>query len=89
MCYVDIATGYELDDQGVGVPIPVGKEFSLLHVVQIGSGSHPASYPMGTGGGLSQGVKLAGREADHSPPKSTEVEKTWVHTYIFLYAFMA
>jgi hypothetical protein len=29
---------------------------SLLHVVQTGSGAHPASYPMGTGG-----------KADHSP----------------------
>jgi hypothetical protein len=27
-----------------------GQEFSLLHVVQAGSGAHPTSYPMGTGG---------------------------------------
>jgi hypothetical protein len=26
------------------------QEFSLLHVVQIGSGAHLTSYPMGTGG---------------------------------------
>jgi hypothetical protein len=26
------------------------QEFSLLHVVQTGSGAHPVSYPMGTGG---------------------------------------
>jgi hypothetical protein len=26
------------------------EEFFLLHVVQTGSGTHPASYPMGTGG---------------------------------------
>jgi hypothetical protein len=32
------------------------QEFSLLHVVQIGSGTHPVSYPMGTGG-LFPGVK--------------------------------
>jgi hypothetical protein len=31
------------------VRVPVGSEFSLLHVVQTGSGAHPASYPMGTG----------------------------------------
>jgi hypothetical protein len=36
-----------------------GQEFSLLHVVQTGSGAHPASYPMGTGGSLSE-VKAAG-----------------------------
>jgi hypothetical protein len=26
-----------------------GQEFLLLHVIQTGSGAHPASYPMGTG----------------------------------------
>jgi hypothetical protein len=25
-----------------------GQEFSVLHVVQTGSGAHPTSYPMGT-----------------------------------------
>jgi hypothetical protein len=52
---VGIATGYVLDDQGVGVRVPLGKEFSLLHVVQTGSGVHPTSYPMGTGGSFSGG----------------------------------
>jgi hypothetical protein len=27
---------------------PVGSRISLLHIVQIGSGVHPTSYPMGT-----------------------------------------
>jgi hypothetical protein len=44
---VGIATGYGLDDQGFGVQFPVGQEFSLLHVVQTGYGTHPTSYPMG------------------------------------------
>jgi hypothetical protein len=26
-----------------------GQEFSLLHVVETGTGVHPASYPVGTG----------------------------------------
>jgi hypothetical protein len=48
---VGIATCYGLDDRGVGVRVPVGaKIFSLLQVVQTGSGVHPTSYPMGTGG---------------------------------------
>jgi hypothetical protein len=51
---VCIATGYGLDDRGVGV-----REFSLLHVVQTASDAHPASYPMGTGG-YSRGCKAAG-----------------------------
>jgi hypothetical protein len=33
-----------------------GQDFSLLHVVQTGSGVHPTSYPMGTGGGKVAGV---------------------------------
>jgi hypothetical protein len=45
---VGIATGYGLQD-GVGVRVPVGQEFLLLHVVQTGSGVHPTSYTKGTG----------------------------------------
>jgi hypothetical protein len=56
---VGIATGYGLDDRGVGVRVPVGSEYSLLHIVQTGSGAHPASYPMGTGGSFPDG-KAAG-----------------------------
>jgi hypothetical protein len=47
---VGIANGYGLDDQGAEVWVPVGQEFLLLHVVQIDTGAHPASYPLGTGG---------------------------------------
>jgi hypothetical protein len=41
------------------VGIPIGSKFSLLHIVQTDSGSHPASYPMGTGGSF-PGGKEAG-----------------------------
>jgi hypothetical protein len=44
------------------------------HRVQTGSGAHPASYPIAPGT-LSLGVKREGREADHSPPSSSEVKK--------------
>jgi hypothetical protein len=47
---------------------------NFLHVVHTGSGAHPASSPVGTGGFFSGG-KAAGREADHSPPTSAEVKK--------------
>jgi hypothetical protein len=56
---VGIATGGGLDDRGVGVRFPVGSRISVLRVVQIDSGAHPASYPMGTGG-LFRGGKAAG-----------------------------
>jgi hypothetical protein len=65
-----------------------GQEFSLLHVVQTGSGAHPASYPMGTGGSF-PGVKRQGREADHSPSTSAEVKEMWIYTSTPLYVFMA
>jgi hypothetical protein len=55
---VGIATGYGLDDRGVGVRVQEGQEFSLLHVVQTGSGVHPTSYPMGNVGSF-----LGGRAA--------------------------
>jgi hypothetical protein len=40
-------------------------------------------------GALSPGVKRSGREADHWPPTSAEVKKTWVYTSTPPYAFMA
>jgi hypothetical protein len=57
---VGIATSYGLDDRGVGV--------------QAGSGAHPTSYPMGTGG------IFPGGKADHLPPTSAEVKKMWIYT---------
>jgi hypothetical protein len=52
---VGIATGYALNNQGVGVRVPVGSRIFFLHVVQTGSEVHPSSYPMGTGGSFSGG----------------------------------
>jgi hypothetical protein len=43
---VGIATDYGLDDQGGGSS---GQKFSLLHIVQTGSGVHSTSYKMGRG----------------------------------------
>jgi hypothetical protein len=46
---VGIATGYRLKDQLIGFQVPVGAgNFSLRHRVQADSGTHPASYLMGT-----------------------------------------
>jgi hypothetical protein len=42
---VGIATGYGLDDRGVGVRVPVGSR-----IFSTGPGAHPTSYPMSTGG---------------------------------------
>jgi hypothetical protein len=86
---VDIATGYGLDDQGGGSSSAGRvKNMSLLHIVQTGSGVHPTSYKIGTGGTF-PGVKRQGREADHSPPTSAEVKKMWIYASTPPYVFMA
>jgi hypothetical protein len=56
---VGIATGYGLDDLGVGFRVPVGFKDYLLSSVRNGSGVHPTSYAMGTRGSL-PGGKAAG-----------------------------
>jgi hypothetical protein len=70
-----IVSDYGLDDRAIGVRSPAGaKYFSSILCVQTGSGSHPASCPMGTRRVISPGVKARpGRDADHSPPTSAEV----------------
>jgi hypothetical protein len=53
---VGIALGYGLDDRRSRVRIPAGTgNFSLHHRFQNGSGTHPASYPMGTEGSFPGG----------------------------------
>jgi hypothetical protein len=65
---------YGLDDRAIGIRSPAGaKDFSSSLCVQIGSGAHPASCPVGTGV-LSPGLKARpGSDADHSPSSSAEV----------------
>jgi hypothetical protein len=70
-----IVSDYGLDDRAIGVRLPAGaKDFSSILCVQTGSGAHPASCPMGTGGPFPGGKARPGRDADHSPPSSAEVE---------------
>jgi hypothetical protein len=54
-----ITTCYSLDDRGVGVRVPVGKKFSLLHIVQTVPGVYPTPYKMGNGASF-LGGKAAG-----------------------------
>jgi hypothetical protein len=65
---------YGLDDRAIGVRSPAGaKDFSSRLCVQTGSGAHPASCTMGTGGPYSGGKARPGRDAYHSPQSSAEV----------------
>jgi hypothetical protein len=57
---VGIALGYGLEDRGPRVRFPArAGSSSLHHRVQNGSGTHPASYSMGTRGSF-PGGKAAG-----------------------------
>jgi hypothetical protein len=71
---MNLTTGYGLDDREVGVPSP-GRAKNFLHVVQTGSGAHPASPIQWAPGALFPGVKQPGSEADHSSPSSADVKK--------------
>jgi hypothetical protein len=52
-----LATGWTTE--GLEFESRYDQEFSLLHVIQTGSGVHPTSYPMGSGGSF-LGVKATG-----------------------------
>jgi hypothetical protein len=69
---------YVLDDWAVQVRSPAETtDFSSILCVQTGSGAHPASCTMGTGGTFSGGKERPGRDADHSPQPSTVVENEY------------
>jgi hypothetical protein len=62
-------------DWTTGVRSPTeAEDFSSSLCIQTSSGAHPASYPMGTGGSFPGGKARPRRDADHSPPSSTEVK---------------
>jgi hypothetical protein len=70
-----IVSDYGLDDRAIGVRSSAGaKDLSSILCVQTGSGAHPASYTMGTGGPFPGGKARPGRDADHSRLSSAEVE---------------
>jgi hypothetical protein len=72
-----LATGYRLDDRGVGVRVSVGLRIFSSPVVHAGSGADRASYLVGRG--AAPEVNWQGPEADHSPPTSAEVKKMWIY----------
>jgi hypothetical protein len=62
---VGIATGYGLDDRGVGVRVPVGSRiFSISSRSSLGSNQPPIQWV--------PRVKLSERYSDHSTPTSAE-----------------
>jgi hypothetical protein len=64
-----------------------GQECPLLHVIQIVSRVHLASYTMGIGASFPGGKAAGGGEADHSPPTNAEVKKMDIYTSTPPYAY--
>jgi hypothetical protein len=76
-----IVSDYGLYDREIEVRSPTGEEdFSSSPCIQTGSGAHPASYPMGTGGSFPGCKARPGRDADHSPPSNAEVKMSRSYT---------
>jgi hypothetical protein len=68
-----LATGWTTGRSRIDCP-QKRKDFSSSLFVQTGSGAHPASCKMGTGGPSAGAKARPGRDADHSTPSSVEVE---------------
>jgi hypothetical protein len=73
---VSTVSGYGIDDhRAIEVRSPAeAKDFSSNPCVQTGSGAYPDSCTMGTAGPIPGAKARPGRDADHSPPSSAEVE---------------
>jgi hypothetical protein len=69
-----IVSDYGLGDRAIEVRSPTGADFSSSPCVQTGSGAHPASYPMGTGGSFPGGEARPGVTLTTHPPSSAEVK---------------
>jgi hypothetical protein len=72
------ATGYTLNDQGVGVRFSVLSRFFKLSISSgpaLGPIQPPIQWVPET---LCPGLKRQGHEADHSSPTSVEVKKTLI-----------
>jgi hypothetical protein len=81
---VCIATGYMLEDRGVGSSSP-GRVKNFLFSTFFRPALGPTQWVLGT---LFPGVKREGREADHSSSVSAEVKKIWIYTSTPTYAFV-
>jgi hypothetical protein len=80
---VGVATGYELDDQGVRIRVPVRSKIFSSPRRPDRLWAPPASYKMSTG------CSLPRSEADRSAPTKADVKKTWIYTSTPRHAFMA
>jgi hypothetical protein len=71
---VSIVSGYGLDDRAIEVRSSAETKGFLLYPLCPDRLWSPAFCRMGTGGSFSGAKARPGREADHSPPSSAEIE---------------
>jgi hypothetical protein len=83
---IGIGSDYGLNDEWVGVRVPVQTRlFSSPQLPDLHWGP-PSPLSHESRGG---GVKRPVGEADHSPPASAEVKKTWIYISTLPYVFIA
>jgi hypothetical protein len=82
---VGVATGFGLDDRGVGVRVPVGSRMFSKSRPVLGSTQPPMQWVPRA---FSPAVRRPGREADHPSPANAELKKMWIYTSTPSYAFM-
>jgi hypothetical protein len=85
---VGIATGYELDDQGVGVRVPVGVRIFTSPSRPDRHWGPPNLLSNRYRGLFPPGVERPGREAEHLRPTSAEVKENmylYIHSPICLH----
>jgi hypothetical protein len=88
-CVVGIATGYGLDDRGVGVRVSMGSKIFSSPRRQDRLWGPPSLLSNRYRRLFSPGIKQPGREAAHLPTASAEFKKMWIYTSTPPYAFMA
>jgi hypothetical protein len=84
---LSIATDYGLDDRGGRSSSP-GRIKNILFSISFRPALGPTQTPIQRvpGGPFPRGAQRQRREADHCPPTSVEVKKTWIYTLTPPYA---
>jgi hypothetical protein len=80
---VSTVCGYGLDDRAIEVrSLAEARYFFSNLCIQTGSGAHPTSCTVGTGGHSSWAKVRPGRDADHSPPPNlvSRSRMSWSYT---------
>jgi hypothetical protein len=84
---VSMVTGYGLEDQGVGVQVPVQEIIFTSPCHPDWLWGPPSLLSNGYWCPFLPGIKRLGCETDNSPPNCAEFKKTWVYTSTLSHVF--